>query len=123
MIIDGSLKCVECVKTGGGKRKAAPLVSGTSLLIAGSSLAAVLGVIGIFLPSQVLLIVLLLSAAAILVGLIGFTLSGVARLGLAAGGLCMLALSIVGLITVRERADLRNANATIMAQADEIRQQ
>jgi hypothetical protein len=123
MVIDGSLKCVECIKGGGSRRGKEPVISGKMLLIAGASLVAILGVVGIFLPSQVLLIVLLISIAAILVGLIGFTLSGIARLGTVAGGLCMLILSIFGLVTVRERAEEKSAENTILSQSDTIRQE
>ena len=122
LIIDGSLMCVECVKAGGVKRgKAAPLISGATLLIVGASVVGVLGVVGIFLPSQVLLIVLLLSAAAVLVGLIGFTLSGAARLGTIAAGLVVMAASVFGLITIRERSSQQQVRSVLSAQNDKVK--
>jgi hypothetical protein len=121
IIIDGSLMCVDCVKSGGPKARKGPAVSVTSILLFGSCLAAVLGVAAIFLPSQVLLIVLLLSTAGLLIGLIGFTLRGVTRLGIIAGSLCIMILSTWGMLVVGQNAEDRATRAEVAAQTEQIK--
>lgn len=121
VILDGSLICVDCVKGGASRRAKAPVVSKKALLIAGGALVAVLGLVAIFLPGQVLMITLLLALAAVLVGAIGFTLTSVARLACVAVGLTVLAGSVAGLVVLRQRTEGRAVQAEMGVQGTEIK--
>ena len=121
IVLDGNLICVECVKSG-KKRGKTQAISASLLIGCGVATAVVLGIVGIFLPSQALLITLLLAAGAVLVGMIGFTLSGTARLATIAGGLVVVALSIWGLSTVNEHTEASSTSKELSIQSKEIRE-
>ncbi len=118
IFLEGNLICVECVK--GNRRNQAQLPVAT-LAIFGVVTLAILGVVGFFLPSQALLIGLLLGVSLLLVGTIGFTLDGKSRLGTVAAGLLVIALTSYGLIVTGEHKEEKAAFSEIATQADEVK--
>jgi hypothetical protein len=119
VLLDGKLLCIGCVRSKPARRQAA-VYSTKSLLIAGCSSLAVLVLVSIFFPSHVLFAILLLSLGLIGASVLGGGLNRFVRAGVLAGGVCALALSAFGLISLRQQASNKLADAAMAVQGDEI---
>lgn len=108
-------QCNDCVK-----RKLQPASLRPIFLFAVIALV-ILVAVGIFLPSQALLVGLLSGIASVLTGVAGYTLSRTTRLAALAGGLLTIALTSYGLIAVGQSMKNKAARTELAGQADEIK--
>jgi hypothetical protein len=88
VIVDGALKCVDCIQLKQREAKKAKRFSRSQLLSSATIAVAVLAGAGIFFPTPVLIFSLLACLAALLISAAGFGLSRRARLALAFVSLC-----------------------------------
>lgn len=107
--------CSACVK-----RKSPPANLRPILIFTGVT-TAVLLVIGIFLPSQALLVGLFSGIIAAIAGAAGHSLRRTTRLAAGAGGLLVIALTSYGLIAVGQSNKNKAARAEYIGQAEEIK--
>lgn len=122
---DGELICVECVRTCVRRKKTSTLDARTILTVCGA-VTLILAASAIFIPGQVLLILSLLSAGAVILGCIGFSFTRTVRFGLVLTGLLALAGSAFGIINLRQRAEgnaIRQALSSEIAEINETLKQ
>ena len=109
--LEGRLLCIACAKSGKPRARTAGL-SSKILLSALGAVALVLGVSLIFIPSQVLLVMLLCAAGAVLTGMFCTSLSRKARIIAVSAGLAAAGISSCGLLALRDRARQRELTAS-----------
>ncbi|MCW8131910.1 MAG: hypothetical protein KIS92_16305 [Planctomycetota bacterium] len=112
---DGKLICARC--SGKGQKKEAQRPFGWSVLGIG---VAVFAVLSIVFPGQALLILILLSGGAIVVGGASFQMRALVRLVLVAGGILIGAGCIYAMAEIGSQREAREAQAEIDASIQQI---
>jgi hypothetical protein len=119
IILEGKLICVDCVKS--GNRKAKQKSASNSIIYGGLAVLVLMLAGGaMFFPGQVLLLAMLASIGAILIGVLGFTLATAPRLGLVLLGVAGIGLSGWGLTRGYERAMAKPIEDWIAADSKEV---
>jgi len=122
-MVEGKLTCIECIRATARAERAK--TSNTAPLPVGKILIAslvILGVAGVLLPGQVLLIVAGGSLLAIAAAAFGFTLSSTVRLLIGFMGLLALGGSFYGMSALQEQTERSRAAAEINKDVAEVRE-
>jgi hypothetical protein len=106
IIVEGKLSCVDCIKQKNIKRRALK-VAPRVIALASALMAVALGVLGVFIPGPVLIMVFAIGIVVLLTGLIGFTMSRNLRFSAVFAGLAAMTFSGWGLMSLSARAETK----------------
>ncbi len=116
-IVNGNLVCSFCQKKGQVARQHSTLPLQMAI---GAGVVAL--IVGVFFPSLLLLGLVIGGGAAVLIGVLGFTLSGRTRAGLALGGTVLIGVSVAAIMAVNAQKETRRANAALAVDVEKVRQ-